>query len=98
MKLYPWDNSKDAFWINPENGLMWYVDEEVTALCTRKLGRNYPKLNATAFIVAQQENNKIVPINRVLIDKKTNTVLHTDTSLEAMRVKIKMIRFSKAKF
>jgi len=60
----------------------------------KKLLNGWKKLNAIVFYVAERKDGKIIPIERVLIDKETNNVLAAETSLEAMVVKIDILRFS----
>ena len=85
LNLYPWDNQEKAYWINPENGLEWYVDQSTTRYCKKK------KLKAIVFIVAERKEGNVKPLERVLIDKKTNKPIASETSLEAMAIKIDML-------
>ena len=94
LKLFPWDNNEKPYWINPENGLEWYVDKSTTDWCTREHINGWKKLNAIVFYVAERKEGKVNPLERVLIDKKTNEPLACETSLEAMAVKIDMLRLS----
>lgn len=92
---FPWDNDEEKpYWINPENGYLWFVDKSTTNLCTKNK-MNWPKLEAICFYVCEKVKDKICPITRVLIDKKTNKVLHEDESLEGMAVKIEVLRMTK---
>jgi len=93
FNLFPWDSNEQPFWINPENGLLWYIDKETTKWCSR--GSILPKLDAICFYVCEKNNEKIKVITRILIDKKTNKVLADDQSLEQMAVKIDAIRMSR---
>lgn len=93
LKLFPWDDGIKPYWVNPENGLEWYVDQHVTDWCKRDLN-NLKKLGATCFYVCERVDGKVNPLERVLIDNKTNDVLACETSLESMTVKIDMIRLS----
>lgn len=97
LKLFPWDNGISPYWINPENQLEWYVDKSTTEWCTRDMLNKSPKLQALCFFVCQRTDDKIEPISRVLIDKKTNQIIAEETSLEAMAVKIDMFRLAKSK-
>jgi hypothetical protein len=95
LKLFPWDKDEKPYWINPENGLEWYVDKSTTEWCKRGHINGWKKLNAVVFYVAdKKEDGKVYPLERVLIDADTNEVLAAETSLEAMAVKIDMIRMS----
>lgn len=96
LKLFPWDKDEKPFWVNPENGLLWYVDKYVTEWCTKeKLG--WPKLDAVCFYVCQKIGDKIDLMTRILLDKKTNEILAEDQSLESMAVKIEAMRMAKKK-
>lgn len=92
LKLFPWDNNESPFWVNPENGLEWYIDKPTTEWCKREHVNGWEKLNAVVFYVAERKDDKISPLERVLIDAKTNDVLASDTSLEGIVTKIDMIR------
>jgi hypothetical protein len=35
LRLFPWQNDENPYWINPDNGLEWYVDKSTTKWCTR---------------------------------------------------------------
>lgn len=94
LKLFPWDNNEKPYWLNPENGLEWYVDKSTTELCKRNHINGLKKLNAVVFYVAERKDGKVSPLERVLIDAKTNEPLAAETSLDAMAVKIDMIRMS----
>ena len=83
------------FWIDEETGLEWYIDESTTNHCVRETINNLPKLNAICFFVVENKNGNKIPFTRVLINKKTNRVLASDTSLEQMYCKIDMLRLSK---
>lgn len=93
--IFPWDNNEEKpYWINPENGYLWYIDKSVTDCCTKDK-MDWPKLEAICFYVCEKKNNKIRPITRVLIDKKTNKIIAEDESLEGMAVKIEILRMAK---
>lgn len=92
LHFFPWDNGDRPYWINPENGLEWYVDKSTTDWCTNKRVNDLPKLKAVVFIVAENKDGNVKPISRVLIDIKSNQVLADETNLEAMAVKIDMLR------
>lgn len=90
-------NNEKPYWINPENGYVWYVDKLVTDWCTKdKI--DWPKLDAICFLVCEKKDDKIEPITRVLVDKKTNKAIATDDSLEGMAVKIEALRMAKKKW
>jgi len=96
LNIFPWDRKEKPYWINPENGLEWYIDKLVTSWCINEKVGDLPKLNAVCFIVVEKnEKGERNPISRVLINKETNDVLADETSLEAMGAKIDMIRVSK---
>ena len=93
LKIFPWQDGGKPYWVNPENGLEWYVDMDTTKWCYRKNVGDTPVLEAVCFYVCSNKGGKITPLSRVLIDKKTNQVLAEETSLEAISCKIDMIRF-----
>lgn len=92
LKLFPWERGIAPYWVNPENGYEWYIDESCTRWCTTPIQSLKP-LKAVCFFVTEKVNGKVNPIERVLIDKKTNEVLAVDTSLESMSSKIEMLRY-----
>ncbi len=94
LNLFPWNNGEKRYWVNPENGLAWYVDKSTTEWCEKDHFNGWEKLNAVVFYVAKRESGKVYPLERVLIDNKTNKLLAAETSLEAMFVKIDIIRMS----
>lgn len=93
LENFPWENGIQPYWINPENGVEWYVDKDTTEWCSREF--YFPHLPAICFIVAVREGETVRAIERVLIDKETNTVLAAESSLDGMCTKIDMIRFSR---
>jgi hypothetical protein len=93
LKLFPWENNESPYWINPENGIEWYVDKPTTRCCRRD--RNgWKKLDAVVLYVAERKGDKVNAIERILIDTKTNNVLAAETSLETMIGKIEMLRLA----
>ena len=96
IKIFPWDSEVEPYWINPDNGLQWYVDVDTTKWCTRDTVNDLPKLDAVVFFVCEEVEGGIKPITRILIDKKTNEVLADETSLDVMSCKIDMIRLTLA--
>lgn len=96
LKLFPWDNDEQPYWINPENGIEWYIDKDTTKWCTRETLNDLKKLDALVFYVCQRVDGKVDPIDRVLLDINTNEVLAVETSLEAMAVKIDWLRLQKS--
>jgi len=95
LKLFPWDNGESPYWVNPENGVEWYVDKTLTEWCTRETLNNDPKLDAAVFYVCENKDGKVNPLDRVLISKVTNDVLYSATSLEAMACRIDILRVNK---
>lgn len=93
FKLFPWENGEKPYWVNPENGIEWYIDKDTTEWCTRERN-NLKKLNAVVFYVCVKNKNKINPLERVLIDVKTNAPLASETSVEVMCAKIDMLRLA----
>ncbi len=96
FKFFPWEQGETPYWINPENGILWYVDKETTRCCNRETLHNLPTLDAVVFYVCENKDGKINPLDRILIDKVTNEVLHVDTSLEGMACKIDFLRLEKS--
>lgn len=99
LKLFPWDfeNTK-PYWVNPQ-GFEWWVDENTTQYANNKkqthTQKNIPPLNATGFFVVRVENDKRIPVSRVLISNDDNTVLADETSLENMGCKIDILRLAR---
>lgn len=94
FKLFPWDNDEKPYWVNPENGYEWYVDKSTSEACRNDTPNEMKKLDAIVFYVAERKNGKLSPLERVLIDAKTNDILACETSLEAMYAKIDMFRLA----
>lgn len=94
FKFFPWDNEDEKpYWTNPENGYEWYVDVDLTKWCSRWMQGDLKPLEAVVFYVCERKDGKVNPLERVLIDKKSNEVLASETSLEAMGMKIDALRF-----
>jgi len=96
LPIFPWDNNEKPFWINPDNGYEWYVENSLTKYCNNKRLNNLKPINAICFFVVKVKNNQRIPMERVLIDKNTNEVIHTDTSLEGMACKIDWLRLNQS--
>lgn len=97
LKIWPWENNVEPFWINPDNGLYWFVDEDLSKYCIRETINNLTKLEAICFFVVEfnEETKKYTPISRALICKNTNDLLEDTTSMEAMACKIDILRLAK---
>lgn len=96
-KLFPWSNEEKPYWVNPENGFEWYIDKECSDWCKREHPLNpMPILDAVVFFVCERKDGKVNPLNRVLIDVRTNEALHYDTSIDGMCTKIDVFRLSKS--
>ena len=95
MSRYSLISEKDKpYWVNPENGVRWYVDKHTTQDCSRYLHGVKP-LKAVCFIVAQpDESGKIVPVTRVLVSTETNEPLFESKILEHMAARIDMLRLA----
>lgn len=93
---FPWEDGEKPYWTNPENGIEWYVDKDVTNACIRETLNDLPNLNAVCFYVVEVTDDVRKALSRVLIDKDTNEVLADHTNLEDMFVKIDMIRIAKS--
>jgi hypothetical protein len=96
IAIFPWEKGEKPYWVNPENGYEWYIDRNVTDYCSKDKS-GLPILDAICFYVCNKIEDKINPITRVLIDKKSNNVLADDNSLEGIACKIEMIRMSMKK-
>ena len=83
FNLWPWEHGEKPYLVN-EKGFHWYFDKSTTEACYRETAAELPPLEAVAFIVAEKEDEKIVPITRILIDKKTNEILAEETNLEKL--------------
>lgn len=94
LKLFPWDNGESPYWVNHENGLEWYIDEKTTEWCKIDHVNGWKKLNAIVFFVAKRKGDKVIPLERVLINTETNEMLAAETSLENMAYKIDMLRIA----
>lgn len=93
MKIFPWQRDEKPYWVNPENGIEWYIDEQMIFYCDCYIN-DWPVLKAICFFVVENVNGVRNCISRVLIDSETNEVLADETSLEAISIKIEMMRFS----
>lgn len=93
---FPWEDGEKPYWVNPENGIEWYVDKDVTDACIRETLKDLPKLNAVCFYVVEVTGDVRKAVTRVLIDKETNAILADHTGLEDMFVKVDMIRIAKS--
>lgn len=96
FNLFPWENGKEPYWVNPDNGLEWFIEEGLTKWCSRENVNNWPDLNAVCFFVVENKDGERNPLSRVLIDKETNGMLAERTSMEAMATLIDMLRVSKS--
>jgi hypothetical protein len=94
FNIFPWQRGEEPYWVNPENGIAWYVDKDTTYWCGRETVNGHPILDAVVFYVTKKEGDTVHALSRVMVDKKTNAVLADETSMEALAVKIDMIRFS----
>lgn len=91
LKLFPWEFGEEPMWVNPENGVLWYVDHDLTNWCMRETSNDLPKLEAICCYVCTKDGDKITPLERVLLGKDSK-VLACHTSLEAMAVEIDWLR------
>lgn len=96
LQLMPWDNGEKPYWINPENGLEWYVDKKCSRWCVQETINGDPKLDAVVFIVAARVEGELKAQSRIIIDKKTNKVLADETSLESLAATIDVLRVALA--
>lgn len=87
LKLFPWENGEKPYWVNPENGVMWFVDKSMTDWCSRETLNKLPKLDAVCFYVCKKVDDIIKPIERVLVDRDSG-VLAAEISVEAMAANI----------
>lgn len=92
--LFPWNNNKKPYWTNPENGIAWFKDEQLTKYAlSDSIGQ---PVNGVAFILAEKSETDFKPITRIFIDAETNEPLFEDSSLEAFSAKIDMLKTQKA--
>lgn len=84
------ENEK-PYWINPENGLEWYIDKLTTRWCSRDFG-SWKVLDATVFFVVKRKGESLNILSRVLIHNINNEVLADETSLEAIGSRIEILR------
>ena len=96
LSAFPWEENKEPYWINEENGVMWYADDDLTNYCNEENVNGHGPLNATCFIVAEMVEGEIKPITRILIDRKTNKILYDNISIETMAFKIDILRLAKS--
>jgi hypothetical protein len=94
LKLFPWDHDEKPYWINPENGIEWYIDNTTTDYCSSVRGP-LPPLDAVCFYVCENKSCKITPLTRILLCKKTNSILCEENNLEQLACKIDVMRFLK---
>lgn len=84
LKLWPWDNEEEAFFINEP--YYWFVEKGPTNYAGQK------GVKVVVFIVAKKKkNNKYDPQTRIIIDKKTNNILYDSTKLEYIYNKIDIL-------
>ena len=93
MNIFPWERGEAPYWVNPENGIHWYVADALTEWCYRE-SLNAPPLEATVMYVAEKREGKIRPLSHVLLECETNAVLADTQSVEALCVKIDAIRLA----
>lgn len=83
-----WETDK-PFYEDEKSGRKWFLDKFVTDYCSSDLN-GLPALDATCFVVVQ----KGLPEAYVLINNKTNKIITTSTSLEAIGCAINAQRLS----
>ena len=91
IKIFPWDLDEEPFFTSKEEGLDWYIDKDLTNWANKKTVNGNPPLNAICFLVVK--GNKLQ--TRVLIDKKTNSILHEEINIESMGCRIDFLRLAK---
>ena len=84
--LWPWEREEKPFFVNDE-GFEWYIDEDTTGWAHRENG-GVSLLNIVGFIVRKDGES----IDRVLMDKETNKVIYSNTSLEAIASHIDILK------
>lgn len=92
LMFFPWDRGEKPFWVNPENGIEWWVDKDMTAHCSRDQGES-PPLDAIVFYVCERNDGKVNPLTRILVDRKTNKPLAEHAAADSMCCKIDALRF-----
>ena len=93
LKLYPWQRNESPVWVNPENGMEWYIDEYLTSCCKSQGVSNLPELNALCALVASVENDQRSPVGFVLLDSKRNVLAHSE-GIDTMATEIFRIRLA----
>ena len=92
--LFPWNNNKKPYWTNPENGIAWFKDEQLTKYA--QSDSSGQPVNGMAFVLARKdEAENYKPITRMFIDVETNEPLFEDSSLEGFSAKIDMLKVKK---
>lgn len=89
LNFFPW-NRKDvtAYWINPENGIEWWIEPALLKYADEK------NIIATPFLLCTKDKE---PLERVLVSNKTNDVIHICNSYEEMATHIDIL-FTKKEF
>lgn len=91
LNLWPWERGEKPYFTN-EEGFEWYIEKDLTKQCqTERL--KLPAINMVVFLVAK--NNE--PLERVLMDVKTEQIVYSSTSLEEMAVHIDWLKLVKQK-
>lgn len=88
MKYFPWEFGEKPYFINNE-GFEWYLDKDMTRYAREIRNEQEGLADVAAFFVKNGEQ-----IERVLINN-AQQILHSDTTLEGMAVKIDALRFFK---
>ncbi len=86
---YPWENGEKLFFTNDE-GYEWYMNEYDTewAHSADSFGTTLP--NLICIYIRKGDF-----ATRGMMDKITNELIYTDTSMEGIAVKIDMLKFIK---
>lgn len=88
FEVFPWDKEGSKPYYVNEQGYEWWIDTSSTDYARSDTRPGHP-LKAICFYVRKDGR----ALSRVLIDENTNDVLADEQNLEALAVKIDILRF-----
>lgn len=88
--IWPWEQGEKPFFVSEADDLEWYIDKSTTEWAHREnnLGIRLPHI--VAFITRLIKNGE--PVERVLMDKRDNTVIYSSTNWENVACHIDMLK------
>jgi hypothetical protein len=86
--------TNEPYYINPDNGLEWYIEDGITKWCSKDIQGCEP-LKAIGFIVAIRINGNLKPISYVVISTETNEIVAENQKLEDICFQIDILRLIK---